>query len=324
MAFTLHHACDLLMNARRSGRLPHALLVTGSALAGTHELALFLAKELNGACAETLECLRHPMCRVVRPGSKSRRILIEDMRAIEPFLQLKAEPNETKFVVISEADRINEQAANAFLKTLEEPPPQTLIVLLTAHPSQLLPTILSRCIRLDLREPGSGITLTEAQRQFLPYVECAMDGMGSDVTALVLRGALLEFLAQRRETISENLMHALKEEAKAISAGTDIKDWEASQKDATTALIETEYLGERSRVMDLLTLCLGQAVLAASHAPDLEPIVPSVQKAAEKFTVAQLLRRMKSVEKLRGDLEFNVHEGLAVDRRLLEAFGAEV
>lgn len=324
MAFTLQHACDLLMNARRSGRLPHALLVTGAALAGTHELALFMARELNGANAETIESLRHPMCRVVRPGSKSRRILIEDIRSIEPFLQLKAEPDETKFVAILEADRINEQAANAFLKTLEEPPPQTLIVLITAQPSQLLPTILSRCIRLDLRDPGNGVTLTEAQRQFLPYVERAMDGMGSDVAALALRGALLEFLAQRRENISDHLLHALKEEAKAISAGTDVKDWEASQKDATTALIETEYLGERSRVMYLLTLCLGQAVLVASHAPDVDPVVPSVRKVAERFTVAQLLRRMRAVEKLRGDLEYNVHEGLAVDRRLLEAFGAEV
>lgn len=322
MAFTFQHACELLSAAQRSGRLPHALLVTGSASSGTHELALFLARKLNGCRAETLESLRHPMCRVLSPGSKSRRILIDDMRSIEPFLQLKADPGKTKFVAIVEADRINEQAANAFLKTLEEPPAQTLIVLITAHPSRLLATILSRCIRLDLRDAAGEPALTEVQRQFLPSVVKALEGMGSDLAALALRTALLDFLAQRRESITNSLQCALKDEAKAISVGTGVKDWEASRKEENVALIETEYLAERTGVLDLLSLCLGQSVLLASHAPDVKPLALVIRRVAEQFPVKHLIRRMKAVDALRRDLEFNVHEGLAVDRRLLEAFGA--
>lgn len=321
MAFTVEHALDLLTTARTSGRLPHALLLTGTAAAGTHKLALALAEGLNGCRAETLEALRHPMCRVIRPGSKSRRILIEDIRGVEPFLQLKAEPGETKFVAILEADRINEQAANAFLKTLEEPPPQTLIVLLTEQPSQLLPTILSRCIRLDLLEEP-GIRLDEGQRAFLPACVRAVKGLGNDVSALALRSELQLFLSDRRDEIAKRLTQELKQEAREAAQGTDAKDWEAQQKDATLALIETEYLALRGRILDLLSLCLGQAVLAASHAPDNAPLFPEIVEAASARTATDLLARLGALDALRRDLEFNVHEGLALDNRLLRAFGA--
>lgn len=321
MAFTVEHALNLLETARKTGRLPHALLLAGTASAGTHRLALALAKGLNGCRAETLESLRHPMCRMVRPGSKSRRILIEDIRSIEPFLQLKAEPGDTKFVAILEADRINEQAANAFLKTLEEPPPQTLIVLITEQPSQLLPTILSRCIRLDLQE-APGIRLDKAQQAFLPACARAVAGLGNDVSAMALRSELTRFLAERRDDITRRLTQELREEARAIAQGTDTRDWEAQQKDATVALIETEYLAERSRILDLLSLSLGQAVLAASHAPDSTPLFPEIREAAASHSVTELLARLGAVDALRKDLEYNVHEGLALDNRLLRAFGA--
>ena len=113
MSFSLEQAHRLLTHAKQSGRLPHALLLTGSPAAGTHQLALNLAAELNGARADALETLRHPMCRVLRPGSKSRKILIEDIRGVEPFLALRAGEGETKLVIILEADRMMEEAANA-------------------------------------------------------------------------------------------------------------------------------------------------------------------------------------------------------------------
>ncbi len=321
MAFTRQQAMTLLQHAQRSGRLPHALLFTGSETAGTHELALSLARELNGARADSVETLRHPMCRVIRPGSKSRSILIADIRSVEPFLTLRAEEGATKLVIILEADRMKEEAANAFLKTLEEPPPQTLIVLISAQPSRLLPTILSRCVRMDLREQDSHTRLSEVQRLFLPAVTAALPMLGSDVAALALRADFQSLLSERKEAITNRLMTALKAEARAIAEGTDIRDWEARQKDATTALIETEYLGEREQMLELLSLCLGQAVLLASHAPDVQPLSPEISGVAAKHSVADLTRRMRAVDALRQDLNFNVNEALAMDDRLLDIIG---
>ncbi len=321
MAFTQKQATALLQHARRSGRLPHALLFTGSETAGTHGLALTLAHELNGAHAESLENLRHPMCRVIRPGSKSRSILIADIRSVEPFLTLRAEEGTTKLVIILEADRMKEEAANAFLKTLEEPPPQTLIVLISAQPSRLLPTILSRCVRMNLRDSDTRTRLTEVQSLFLPAVAAALPQLGADVAALALRADFQALLTQRKDAITERLTAALKAEARAIAEGTDIRDWEARQKDATTALIETEYLREREEMLELLALCLGQAALLASHAPDVQPLTPEIAGVAARHSVADLTRRMRAVDALRQDLNFNVNEALAMDNRLLDIIG---
>ena len=321
MSFTYQQAESVLLQSIRSGRMPHALLFTGTPAAGTHKLVLKLARELNGAVAESMESLRHPMCRVLRPSSKTRRILIEDVRGIEPFLALKAEPGDTKLVVMLEADRMMEEAANAFLKTLEEPPPQTLIILVTEQPSRLLITILSRCVRLNLREAGSQLHLSEVQQLFLPAVAAALRHVGSDVAALALRADFVSLLAERKEVISDHLNAVLKAEAKEIAAGTDIKDWEARQKDATAALIETEYLSEREQMLELLSLCFGQAVLVASHAPDVQPVTPEVAQLAAALPVEDLLRRMRVLEALRTDLNFNVYDQLALDARLVDIIG---
>ncbi len=309
------------MHARRSGRLPHALLFTGTPAAGTHRLALAMAAELNGAQATSLETLRHPMCRVLRPGSKSRKILIEDIRNVEPFLALRAAEGETKLVIILEADRMMEEAANAFLKTLEEPPPQTVIIMITEQPSRLLITILSRCVRVPLHEGGNTLHLSEAQQAFLPAVTAALPLVGSDIAALALRADFQALLTERKEQITKRLTAAIKAEAKAIAEGTDIRDWEARQKDATAALIETEYLAEREQMLELLSLCLGQAVLLASHAPDVKPITPEIASLAQARPIADLLQRMRALEALRTDLNFNVNEALTLDSHLLNIIG---
>lgn len=321
MSFSLNQARQLLLHARQRGRLPHALLLTGTARAGTHQLAQAMAAELNGARADSLETLRHPMCRVLRPGSKSRKILIEDIRNVEPFLALRADEGETKLVIIQEADRMMEEAANAFLKTLEEPPPQTVIILITEQPSRLLTTILSRCVRVPLHEAGNTLHLSEAQQAFLPALAAALPLVGSDVAALALRADFQTLLTERKEQITKRLTAAIKAEAKAIAEGTDIRDWEVRQKDATAALIETEYLAEREQMLELLSLCLGQAVLLASHAPDVHPVTPEVATLADKLPIANLLQRMRALEALRTDLNFNVNEALTLDSHLLNIIG---
>lgn len=322
MSFSLPRALELLKNAHRSGRMPHALLITGSPEAGTHRMALALAEYLDGVQAEGLETLRHPMCRVIRPSSKVRSITIDAVRSVEPFLALRAPEGETKLVIVLEADRLSDDSANAFLKTLEEPPPQTLIILITELPDRLLPTILSRCIRLDMAEPGHTTRLSEVQQRFLPAVEAALKQLGSDVAALALRADFQALLTSCREEITARITGALKAEAKVIAEGTDIRDWEARQKDVTAAMIETEYLGTRLQMLELITLCLGQAVLLASHAPDVQPLSPALAQVAEAHPVPELLLRMKAVEQLRKDISFNVHEALILDARFTQIIGS--
>src|SRR5437899_12861829 len=87
---------------------------------------------------------------VPQPQSKSRRIVIGQIRNIEHALQMRASHGRRKVAIISDADRLQPQAANAFLKTLEEPPKDSLLLLLSALPEALPDTIVSRCIAIPL------------------------------------------------------------------------------------------------------------------------------------------------------------------------------
>ena len=322
MPFTTNQAFELLKHAHANGRMPHALLVTGAPECGTNHLALQLAALLCGAKADKLEDLMHPNCRVIRPGSKIRTITIDAIRSVEPFLTLCLPEGETKLVIICEADRLSAVSSNSFLKTLEEPPPQTLIVLITELPSRLLPTIRSRCIRLDIAEFALGEHVSETQQCFLPAVRTALANLGSDVAALALRCDFQKLLADDREEISDRITSAVKAEAKSIAEGTDVRDWEAQQKDTMAAMIETEYLARRTQMLELLTLCLGQAVLVASHAPDVKPVAPEIEAVAHKFPVSNLIARMRMVDELQEDLNYNVQEALTLDARFTQIIGS--
>ncbi len=321
MAFTATRAFDLLRTAFERGRLPHALLIVGDEHQGASQLIMQLLELINGVRAEHPHAVRDAYCRIVRPKSKSRRILRNDIRAIEPFLQQRAADGKWKIAVFMDAERMNDEAANAFLKTLEEPPAQCLLILCTSQPDQLLQTILSRCVRVNLLQSGE-FKLTPIQEALLPHWVEACRRLNSDVAALTFRAKLMEVLADARAAITANMTQALKEEAKDVAQGTDAANWEARNKDTMAALIETEYLEQRYQALDLLISWFGQAVRIASGAPELTPIHPDVKTMAAQIPVKDLLRRMESLNKLRDDLNFNIHETLALNVRLLDAIGA--
>jgi DNA polymerase-3 subunit delta' len=130
------------------GRLGHSYLLTGDHPEALEQLALGLAGQVLNAAPQ-----EHPDFHAVRPQSKSRQITVEQIRELERELYLRPFMAPLKVAVIFDADRMclgSASAANAFLKTLEEPPAHTLILLTSGRPALLLPTIISRCLRLDL------------------------------------------------------------------------------------------------------------------------------------------------------------------------------
>ena len=143
---------QLLQRSLARGRLGHAYLFTGDQLEELESLARTLAKTLNcqkpvktgGAatdcCDECLSCRKienenHADIHWARPESKSRVITIDQMRELMREIQLKPTEAEFKVAIIAGADRLNAQAANAFLKTLEEPPAKSILILLSTEPS---------------------------------------------------------------------------------------------------------------------------------------------------------------------------------------------
>ncbi len=140
-------ALKVLLRARAEGRMPHAVLLTGPDPAALERVALRLAAVHLG-CEDPAT---HADCSVLRTVKKSRRIPIDAVQEVVASLRLSA-TGPVRAVIVHEPDRFQPEAANAFLKSLEEPPPGTLIILQTSHYYRVLPTVLSRCLRFHL--PG--------------------------------------------------------------------------------------------------------------------------------------------------------------------------
>jgi DNA polymerase-3 subunit delta' len=142
----------VLRRSRAEGRMPHAVLLTGAdgaLLAGA-------AEQLASLHLGEADPLSHSDCRVLRPAKKSRRIGIENTLEVVAALRLSS-LTPRRVVIVNEPDRFHSESANAFLKTLEEPPPGTLIILQTTNYYRVLPTILSRCMRFHVAGEAPGL-----------------------------------------------------------------------------------------------------------------------------------------------------------------------
>lgn len=143
----------VLARARAEGRMPHAILLTGANAvvltgAAEHIAALHLGDPAP---------LAHADCMVLRPAKKSRRIGIDNTLEVVSALRLTS-LSPQRVVIVNEPDRFLADSANAFLKTLEEPPAGTLIILQTTHYYRVLPTILSRCLRFHIAGEAPALT----------------------------------------------------------------------------------------------------------------------------------------------------------------------
>ena len=140
--------------ALQANRLAHALLVQGPPGWGQAVLARALALELLGRGAadapDDIAELAHPDLRWILPEGKGEQIKIDTVRALAEFASQTPQIALCKVAVLVPADALNDHAANALLKTLEEPPGSTYVLLVTEAASDLLPTIRSRCQRLDV------------------------------------------------------------------------------------------------------------------------------------------------------------------------------
>jgi len=155
-------AVRALAAALRQGRLAHAHLLVGPAHVGKGTLALRLAQALNcqsgpdeRPCLGCRQCRRvqerlHADLHLLTVETGHREIRIAQVRELERALSLKPFEGRTRVAIVDPADAMNLEAQNAFLKTLEEPPPDTVLVLVTARETALLPTIRSRCQRTAL------------------------------------------------------------------------------------------------------------------------------------------------------------------------------
>ena len=146
----LDSAHDLIAKAIRDGRPAHGYLVVGGVRGLGRDLVMSVLRDLfPGVSEEGMKT--HPDIHWLYPEKKSRIVSVGAIHA--KFIDQMEQTSYSggwKVGVLVGADRLNASSSNAFLKTLEEPPPKAVFLLLTDAPEQLLPTIVSRCQRIDL------------------------------------------------------------------------------------------------------------------------------------------------------------------------------
>lgn len=182
----------LLATASGAGKLHHALLFVGPQGIGKATLAFHLAWNLFQRVGHTTETLAAPdpasqnfrliaqgahpsLMHLTRPFMEKERkfktvITVEEIRRVGRFLSLTSHDGGYRVVIVDPAENMNNSAANALLKNLEEPPPQTLFILISHSPGRLLPTIRSRCqtLRFQPLQPPPLLALLQRLGAELP------------------------------------------------------------------------------------------------------------------------------------------------------------
>ncbi|MFZ9920746.1 MAG: hypothetical protein ACO3FQ_06270 [Terrimicrobiaceae bacterium] len=314
MALAKERAFDRLRNARNSGRLAHACLLIGPPGSGKKWLAGELAGLVLGS--NPREVSTHPDFHQVAPESKSRRILIAQMRDLERSLQMKPLRGANKFALIQDADRLQPEAANAFLKTLEEPPAGCHIVLTTTLRDAVLQTILSRCISIPLLAPPGASRDELSAAVAAEFEKSLLHPGGSDAgTAFRFTRFFQSTLAAVRENISEGLDAELKEQVKRHRDSID-KSWKETREDQIKAQTEAAAVRERERLL----AALGE-VLASALRHKLQPTESAsgeIRRIAGENEARQLLGRLDALERTRRLLASGTQEALALESGFLQ------
>jgi DNA polymerase-3 subunit delta' len=320
MAFSRTVALEYLRRAHEQNRLGHAYLITGPPGSGKELLAADLASLVNGTPVKDVFSAKAREIFVARPESKSRRILIEQIRGLEHALQMRAANGRRKVAIIPDADRLVTQAANAFLKTLEEPPKDSLLLLLSALPEALPETILSRCIAIPLAPNGQPQSKDEEEK----LLKLLQQATGKNWTIQFAYGLAQEFqrlLREVREEVKGETDEALKKEEARYKNATD-GTWLEEREDYYKALTESFYLQRRASLIETL-FAWWTDVLRASNGVaqrDLAHAKKETAALAARFSAAEILKRIRCIEELRDHLGRNIYEALAIEVAFLAMF----
>jgi DNA polymerase-3 subunit delta' len=217
-------AWEGIRNGFESGRLAHAYVIVGSPRGNALQFAesflkLLFCESAEKPCNECKGCRqvdahKHVDTLWIEPQSKSRMIRVEDVEALIRRISQTSFGGGWKAGIILQADRMNNQSENKLLKTLEEPPKNTILLLVTDSPQGLLPTIISRCQKIVLSDGRVGM-LNEVWQAPLMHVLSSMPPTGG-LDAARLASQMKGILDTVKEGISATVIEELDQNDEAL------------------------------------------------------------------------------------------------------------
>ncbi|NLA42086.1 MAG: DNA polymerase III subunit delta' [Smithella sp.] len=304
----------MLQKAMAQKRVGHSYIFSGLAGIGKKTLALEFAQAQNcentalrqDACGQCLSCRKltrgsHPDIHVLQ--AQTQFIRIDDVRGIQDQMTFRPLEGGKRVFIIDDADKMNEPAANALLKTLEEPSADNVLILVTARPFRLPQTILSRCRHLRFNPLAAGdVTrfLTEQKR---------MEPARASALASLSGGSIGRAL----ELDSEDMI--------AFRAGLSGLIRDAGRRDPMSLFVLASFLGQDKKHtqqgLSILHTYFRDALVYREtaqasmilNADDL----PVVESLAGRLEGEQLLHNIAVVEKARQSLDMNANKSLTLD-----------
>ncbi|MFK5925292.1 MAG: DNA polymerase III subunit delta' [Desulfuromusa sp.] len=310
---------NILLRALSSQRIAHAYLFEGSDGIGKRLMALAFTRallcETGTGCGKCSACLKvdhnnHPD--VHQLDADGTALKIDQVRSLQQQLSLRPLEAKYKICLVDGAEHFTNGAANALLKTLEEPQPGTIIILLTNHPEKLLPTVRSRCQRLPFsRLPKQQLATILAQKLNLSSTEAT-------ILAALSEGSFKKALGQNRELFLEKRCKLI-QSLSALSAGSTIPTFSFADELES----DKEILPD---ILDIFQAFYRDLLLLKHGRPDEDlvnlDLLEILHKQSKSSTTASLLHKLKALESARFHLQRNVNCRLALEVMLMRITAA--
>jgi DNA polymerase III subunit delta' len=314
---------EIVRQALNHGRLHHAYLFVGMEGVGKKTIAFDLAKAIHCSavtgdfCGECADCAsiqdgNHPDVRIIEPLAGKKEISIQQIRQLEKELNFRSFSGKKKIVILDPATLMNLSAQNALLKTLEEPPRDSLLILIAANGGALLPTLRSRCLRVSFgpltRDLISGFLVSRKGLAAETAEFLAAMSLGS--VGAVVSIDTQELLERRREWM--RLISSLR--AGDYRAAIDTAEALAGSKEDSLRFLEWI----ESWFRDLLVYSATRTQQAVVNVD----MLPQIQQQSATADCERLFSRIAETQAAVGGIQRNLNRRMVIEDLLLNTVEA--